>query len=136
VNIDAPQGELRVEILDKNDQVITPFTKENCEPVTADKTLQAVRWKGTEDLSGLAGKPVKFRFHLTSGKIYAFWVSPDETGRSGGYVAGGGPGYTGPTDTVGSIALEADAISPPGAPSGTGPKEALHEKKKSSVMAP
>jgi len=134
VNIDAPQGELRVEILDKNDQVIAPFTKENCEPVTADKTLQAVRWKEAEDLSALAGKPVRFRFHLTNGKLYAFWVSPDETGRSGGYVAGGGPGYTGPTDTVGLRALEADAISPTSAPSVTGPKEALHGKKKVYVL--
>jgi len=28
-------------------------------------------------------------------------VSRDATGRSDGYVAGGGPGYTGSTDTVG-----------------------------------
>jgi len=46
------------------------------------------------------------RFELTSGSLYAFWVSRDETGRSDGYVAGGGPGYPGPVDTVGRAALQ------------------------------
>ncbi len=41
-------------------------------------------------------------FYLTNGELYAFWVSPEETGASHGYVAAGGPGLTGPTDTVGS----------------------------------
>jgi len=30
------------------------------------------------------------------------WVSPDRSGASHGYVAAGGPEFTGPTDTVGS----------------------------------
>jgi hypothetical protein len=36
------------------------------------------------------------------GSLYAFWVSPESTGASHGYVAAGGPGFTGPTDTVGN----------------------------------
>jgi hypothetical protein len=43
-------------------------------------------------LASLAGKPVRFRFHLTNGRLYAFWVSRDESGRSDGYLAAGGPG--------------------------------------------
>jgi hypothetical protein len=35
---------------------------------------------------------VRFRFTLTNGKLYAFWVSPETTGASHGYVAAGGPG--------------------------------------------
>jgi hypothetical protein len=102
VNVDAPQGELRVEVLDKDDRVIRPFTSDNCVPVRADRTLQAVRWQGANDLADVVSKPVKFRFHLKNGRIYAFWVSPTQTGASHGYVAAGGPGFTGPTDTVGS----------------------------------
>ena len=34
-----------------------------------------------------------------------FWVSRDDTGRSEGYVAAGGPGYPGVLDTVGRAAL-------------------------------
>src|SRR5947199_97809 len=41
-----------------------------------------------------AGKPIKFRFHLKNAKLYAFWVSGQESGASQGYVAAGGPGLT------------------------------------------
>ena len=41
------------------------------------------------------------RFTLRRGRLYAFWVSPERSGASHGYVAAGGPGFTGPTDTVG-----------------------------------
>ena len=54
--------------------------------------------------SRLAGQPVRFRFHLTNGRLYAFWVSPAATGASHGYVAAGGPGFLGPTDTLGIAA--------------------------------
>jgi hypothetical protein len=100
VNLKADQGELRAEVLDEQGNAITPFTKENCAPVSGDKTLAQVAWKGADDLSALAGKPVKLRFHLRNGSLYAFWVSSEATGASHGYVAGGGPGFTGPTDTV------------------------------------
>ena len=100
VNVDAPAGELRAEVLDEQGEVVAPFGAANCEPVRADKTRQAVTWKGA-DLARVAGKTVRFRFHLTNGKLYAFWVSPEATGASHGYVAAGGPGFTGLTDNVG-----------------------------------
>jgi hypothetical protein len=106
VNVDAPAGELRVEALDERGEIITPFTRPHCIPLRVDSTLQKVAWEGAEDLSSLAGKPVRFRFHLRNGKLYSFWVTPDASGASHGYVAAGGPGFTGPTDTVGSAALE------------------------------
>ena len=34
--------------------------------------------------------------------LYSFWVSPDKSGASYGYVGGGGPGFTGAIDTVGN----------------------------------
>jgi len=104
VNADVAGGELRVEMLDADGKVIAPFTRDNCAPICYDSTLQPVTWKGAEDLSALAGKPVKVRFHLRRGRLYAFWVSPHASGASHGYVAAGGPGFTGPTDTVGSAA--------------------------------
>jgi hypothetical protein len=107
VNAEACGGELRVEILDESGKVISPFTRANCTPVRADQTLHEVQWKPAKDLSALAGQPVKFRFHLRNGRLYAFWVSPSQTGASHGYVAAGGPGFTGPTDTVGVAACRA-----------------------------
>jgi hypothetical protein len=70
-------------------------------PVNGDKTLAAVHWKGAADLSAISGRTVRFRFRLDRGSLYAFWVSPDTSGASYGYVAAGGPGLTGPKDTVG-----------------------------------
>jgi hypothetical protein len=101
VNAACPKGELRVEVLAEDGKPIAPFTAENCVPLSCDKTLAAVTWKGAADLSPLSGKPVRFRFHLKSGSLYAFWVSPDKSGASHGYVAAGGPGFTGPIDATG-----------------------------------
>jgi hypothetical protein len=94
VNVDAPGGELHVEILNEAREVVPRFSRENCLPITGNKTLQAVRWNGVEDLSAVVDKPVRFRFHLKNGKLYAFWVSPKTTGTSRGYVAAGGPGFS------------------------------------------
>ena len=47
-----------------------------------------------EDLSSLANQPVRFRFHLRNGDLYSFWVSPEISGASLGYVAAGGPGFS------------------------------------------
>jgi hypothetical protein len=102
INADADSGELRAEALDQNGQVISPFSRDNCIPIRSDKTLQAVHWEGAHDLSALAGEPVRFRFHLKNSQLYAFWVSPEASGASYGYVAAGGPGFTGITDTMGS----------------------------------
>lgn len=102
VNASAAEGELRAEALDQAGQVIAPFTAENCEPIRADITRAEIRWKGAEDLSAIAGKLVRFRFTLRKGEIYAFWVSSDRNGASGGYIAAGGPSFDGPTDNTGS----------------------------------
>jgi len=112
VNVDAGAGELRAEILDEGRRVIPPFSRANSIPVRADKTLQAIHWQGADNLSPVTGKPVKLRFLLNSGKLYSFWVSPEESGASHGYVAAGGPGFVGLTDTVGT-GVAARKILPP-----------------------
>lgn len=106
VNVDCPQGELKAEVLDKGGKKIKPLTLENCKPVSCDKTLAKISWKRNKDLSCLAGKPVRFRFHLRNGSLYAFWVSPDASGASHGFVGAGGPGFPGPIDTVGQSAAK------------------------------
>ncbi len=104
VNLDAPQGELRVEVLDADGKPVAPFTRDNCQPLSVDATLHEVRWEGAPDLATLIGKPVRIRFHLKSGSLYSFWISPVESGASLGYVAAGGPGFTSHRDTAGTAA--------------------------------
>lgn len=91
-------GELRVEILDREGQAITPYSAGRCVPIRGDGTRMAVSWTGGPDLSALAGRPVRFRFSLRGGELYAFWVSPAASGASRGFVAAGGPGFKGPVD--------------------------------------
>ena len=49
----------------------------------------------------MSGKNVRLRFTLTSGALYAFWVTPDADGASHGYVGAGGPGFHGTLDAGG-----------------------------------
>jgi len=102
VNADVDGGgQLRAEVLNADGKVIEPFSRSNCVPCTTDATLARLEWQGADDLAKLAGQPIRFRFYLTSGSLYAFWVTPDASGASHGYVAAGGPGFGGPVDTVG-----------------------------------
>ncbi|MSU73360.1 MAG: glycosyl hydrolase family 32 [Opitutus sp.] len=97
----AAPGEVRAEIIGADGRVVTPFSAANCEPVTGDRTKAPLRWKGAADLSAVAGQPVRIRFQVKNGSLFAFWVSPDASGASHGYVAAGGPGFTGARDTKG-----------------------------------
>ncbi|MDR2674926.1 MAG: hypothetical protein LBC18_08690 [Opitutaceae bacterium] len=98
VNVDTQGGTLAVEILDEKGEVMPAFSKGNFTPIRGDTVKQAMTWKGTPGLATLAGKPVRFRFHLDKGDLYAFWVSPVANGASQGCVAAGSPDYPGPAD--------------------------------------
>jgi hypothetical protein len=98
VNLEAARGELTAEVLDEQGKAFDGLGRADCIPVRADRTLQAVTWQKA-DLAAAAGKLVRFRFHLKDGRLYAFWVSGERSGASGGYVAAGGPGFAGPADT-------------------------------------
>jgi hypothetical protein len=90
VNADI-KGSLKVEILDSEGKVIKGFSKEDCITMNNNSTKQKITWKNKENLSSLIGKTVRFKFYLTQGDLYSFWVSPWESGESRGYTSGGGP---------------------------------------------
>jgi hypothetical protein len=98
VNCDATGGELRVELLDVDGRPLAPFTRDRCAPIATNGTRLPVRWDSAADLGALAGRAVRFRFEMTRGRLYAFWVSPWASGESQGYPAAGGPEFTGPVD--------------------------------------
>jgi hypothetical protein len=83
-------GDLRVEVLDEAGKLLA-----TSKTVSGDNTKQRAELPG---LAALAGKPVKFRFHVAQGSLYAFWVTPDENGASYGYVGAGGPAFGGVRD--------------------------------------
>ena len=91
VNADAKS--LVVELLDKDGKVISGFSKDDCIVMqNLNSTKQLVSWKSAKDVASLAGKVIKAKFYVTNGDLYAFWISPWETGESRGYTGGGGPG--------------------------------------------
>ncbi len=97
LNFDAPDGEIRVEVLGEDGKLLA-----TSKPLSGDSTRSQVIWEDREDLADFAGKPVRFRFRIEKGAIYAFWVSRDESGRSDGHLGAGGVGYPGCVDVIGS----------------------------------
>jgi len=99
VNVDAPEGELRVEVLDEKGAGVL-----QSEPIKGDTTLRKVTWPEQKNLEPLVGKTIRLRFTLRNGALYSFWTG-DDAGASRGQVAAGGPRLTGPIDTVGEASL-------------------------------
>lgn len=92
-DVGGKHASLMVELLDENGNPIEGFTKKDCIVMRkTDSTKQLITWKKHRDLSSLKGKNIRVKFYLKSGDLYAFWISPWETGESRGYTAGGGPG--------------------------------------------
>ncbi len=100
VNVACPEGELKVEVCDRDFRPIPGFTSAECVPVVEDSTCYRIRWARKESLESLKVQPVRFKFYLTRGRLYSFWVSQMETGESCGYVAAGGPGFVGAVDST------------------------------------
>ncbi|MHC4674035.1 MAG: LamG domain-containing protein [Planctomycetota bacterium] len=71
VNYNARGGSLRIEVLDKNNQVIPGYGREDCEPLTSESIRQAVTWQSKKTLPTDLG-PVRFRFLLEHASLYSF----------------------------------------------------------------
>ena len=98
VNAECRFGSLAAEVLDESGEVLSGYGRADCTALELrDETKAELAWRGG-DLASLAGRAVRFRFHLACGTLYAFWVSRDSSGHSGGYVAAGGPDYPGLKD--------------------------------------
>lgn len=94
-DVKAKKAQLAVEVLDAEGNAIPGYTRKECIALKkTDSVKQIIIWKNKKDLSDLIGKAVRFKFYLTDGDLYAFWVSPWASGESRGYTAGGGPGLS------------------------------------------
>lgn len=72
LNIDTgAMGTAFVELRDRDDRPIPGFTLADCEEIGGNFIDQAVYWKGSTDVSGLAGQPIRIRFQLKRAKLYA-----------------------------------------------------------------
>ena len=97
VNADSLRGFVRAQIEEEDGRPFEGFAFEDCVPVVADGTKLPLRFCGG-DLGRFCGRPIRIRFEMISADLYAFWVSADISGKSGGYVAAGGREYPGDRD--------------------------------------
>ena len=71
------QGTIFVELRDVNDQPIPGYRLADCEEITGNDVAWEVRWRGSADLSQLAGRPIKLHFKMRAAKLYAFQFASD-----------------------------------------------------------
>lgn len=68
VNVDAPQGELRVEAIDSHGRVAA-----QSQPLQGDLLGTLVNWT-RGDLAHLKGQSVRLRFTSRKAQLYSYWV--------------------------------------------------------------
>jgi len=76
VNVDAPRGEVRAELLDEAGEPIEGYDLACCLPYTGDSISAPLMWhgRGTE---GLIDRPVRIRFDLKNAQLYSFWFAEE-----------------------------------------------------------
>ena len=87
LNVNAGKGSVKVAILDLPGQEMTGYNvgltnspkKDvrcygigHCDAITTDSIEHVVTWRGSSDVSSLAGKIVRLRFEMQNAKLYAF----------------------------------------------------------------
>ena len=68
VNVDAPKGELRVEVLDGEGKVVA-----QSEPLSGDLLREPVKW-AEGNIADLKGQTASLRFTLRNGQFYSYWL--------------------------------------------------------------
>ena len=54
------------------------YPTEACDRIVCNSIQRAVTWKGSADVSSLAGKPVRMHVRMRNAKLYAFQFVGDE----------------------------------------------------------
>ena len=67
-----PRGALRVELLDESGRPLEGFRLDDCDGLTGDEISRHVSWKGSTDLSTIAGQTVRLRFVMNDADVYSF----------------------------------------------------------------
>jgi hypothetical protein len=72
---------LKVQLRDADSgAVLTGYSFDECDPVSADSLDQTITWKGSSDLSRITAKRIRAEFelfgNLDSPQLYSFWFAP------------------------------------------------------------
>ena len=69
-------GSAYVAVLDQKGAPILGYAIEDCDTIMINDVDHVVTWRGSPNVSSLAGKPVRLRFEMRSAKLYAFQFQP------------------------------------------------------------
>lgn len=76
-NVDTSAGgTVQLEVQDRSGKPITGFAAEDADEVNGNYLRVAATWNSSEDVTALAGKPVKLRFVMRDAKLYSFQFLP------------------------------------------------------------
>ena len=100
VNTNTAGGALRAEFQDLAGKPLPGLAQADCLPLVTNSTCCQVHWQDDKALARIAGQPVRLLFTFDRGQLFSFWTSQDKKGSSGGYIAAGGPGFTGSRDSA------------------------------------
>lgn len=64
-------GKLLVELQDADGKPLPGFAAQDCQAFQGDQIAHTVSWKGSGDLTTLAGKPIRLRFVLNNADLYS-----------------------------------------------------------------
>ncbi len=64
-------GKLLVELQDADGKPLPGFAAQDCQAFQGDQIAHTVSWKGSGDLTTLAGKPIRVRFVLNNADLYS-----------------------------------------------------------------
>jgi len=67
----SASGRIHCEIQDASGKPIPGFALSDCKEIGGDEIERTVHWKGGSDVSKLAGKPVRLRFMMKDGDLFA-----------------------------------------------------------------
>ena len=70
LNVDAPKGVVRVQVLGTDGKVLSGFALADCDPVSADAVAVPLRWK--RPLSALLGQTVRLEFVVRDARLFGF----------------------------------------------------------------
>lgn len=77
VNVSTQEGEIQVEVLDENGDVVREgLSRNRSMPVTSDAVRVPVTWQEGPDLGELRGHLVRLRFFVRDAELYSFWTEP------------------------------------------------------------
>jgi hypothetical protein len=71
----AATGKVLVEVQDEKGSAIPGFSMADCDPIQTDSIRHVVSWKGSTNLSRLAGKSVRLKFKMQDAKLFALQFS-------------------------------------------------------------